>query len=59
MFEAKRVREQSSLGTARLLERPRRVEVLPPADRRAILKLVGGMLELCLSASARDRWLGA
>jgi hypothetical protein len=31
--------------TARLLKRLRRVEELPPADQRAVLKLVDAMLE--------------
>ena len=38
------VRETLS-PTARLLKRLRRVEELPPADQRAVLKLVDAMLE--------------
>ena len=39
------VRETLSPKTARLLKRLRRVEELPPADQRAVLKLVDAMLE--------------
>jgi hypothetical protein len=41
----KPVRETLSPKTARLLKRLRRVEELPPADQRAVLKLVDAMLE--------------
>lgn len=41
----KAVREQTSPKTARLLKRLRRIEELPPADQRAVLKLVDAMLE--------------
>ena len=37
--------EKTSPKTARLLKRLRRVEELPPADQRAVLKLVDAMLE--------------
>lgn len=40
----KAVREQTSPKTARLLKRLRRVEELPLADQRAVLKLVDAML---------------
>ena len=40
------VRETLSPKTARLLKRLRRVEELPPADQRAVLKLVDAMLEI-------------
>ncbi len=39
------LRETVSPKTARLLKRLRRVEELPPADQRAVLKLVDAMLE--------------
>jgi transcriptional regulator with XRE-family HTH domain len=39
------VRETLPPKTARLLKRLRRVEELPPADQRAVLKLVDAMLE--------------
>jgi hypothetical protein len=39
------VRETLSPKTAWLLKRLRRVEELPPADQRAVLKLVEAMLE--------------
>jgi transcriptional regulator with XRE-family HTH domain len=39
------VREQLSPRTARLLKRLRRIEELPPADQRAVLKLVDAMLD--------------
>ena len=41
----KPVRETLSPKTARLLKRLRRIEELPPADQRAVLKLVDAMLE--------------
>jgi len=41
----KAVKEQSSSKTARLIKRLRRIEDLPPADQRAVLKLVDAMLE--------------
>ena len=41
----KAVREPTSPKTARLLKRLRRIEELPPADQRAVLKLVDAMLE--------------
>lgn len=37
--------ETLSPKTARLLKRLRRIEELPPADQRAVLKLVDAMLE--------------
>lgn len=39
------VREQLSPRTARLLKRLQRIEELPPADQRAVLKLVDAMLD--------------
>jgi transcriptional regulator with XRE-family HTH domain len=39
------VRETTSPKTARLLKRLRRIEELPAADQRAVLKLVDAMLE--------------
>jgi len=39
------VREQLSPRTARLLKRLRRIEELPRADQRAVLKLVDAMLD--------------
>lgn len=41
----KPLRETLPPKTARLLKRLRRVEELPPADQRAVLKLVDAMLE--------------
>jgi hypothetical protein len=41
----KAVRETLAPKTARLLKRLRRVEELPPADQRAVLKLVDAMLD--------------
>jgi len=41
----KPVRETLPPKTARLLKRLRRVEELPPADQRAVLKLVDAMLD--------------
>ncbi|MGQ0641302.1 MAG: helix-turn-helix domain-containing protein [Gemmatimonadaceae bacterium] len=41
----KPVRETLTPKTARLLKRLRRVEDLPPADQRAVLKLVDAMLD--------------
>lgn len=37
--------ERTSPKTARLLKRLQRIEELPPADQRAVLKLVDAMLE--------------
>lgn len=37
--------ERTAPKTARLLKRLRRIEELPPADQRAVLKLVDAMLE--------------
>lgn len=37
--------EKTSPRTARLLKRLRRIEELPPADQRAVLKLVDAMLD--------------
>ena len=45
LLGVKPVRETLSPKTARLLKRLRRVEELPPADQRAVLKLVDAMLE--------------
>jgi hypothetical protein len=45
LLGVKPVREVLSPKTARLLKRLRRVEELPPADQRAVLKLVDAMLE--------------
>jgi hypothetical protein len=45
LLGVKPVRELLSPKTARLLKRLRRVEELPPADQRAVLKLVDAMLE--------------
>ena len=39
------VDDKTSPKTARLLKRLRRIEELPPADQRAVLKLVDAMLE--------------
>lgn len=39
------LRETTSPKTARLLKRLRRIEELPPADQRAVLKLVDAMLD--------------
>ncbi len=39
------VRERTPPKTARLLKRLRRIEELPPADQRAVLKLVDAMLD--------------
>ena len=39
------VRDTLSPKTARLLKRLRRIEELPPADQRAVLKLVDAMLD--------------
>ena len=39
------VRDTLSPKTARLLKRLRRLEELPPADQRAVLKLVDAMLD--------------
>lgn len=39
------MREKTSPKTARLLKRLRRIEELPPADQRAVLKLVDAMLD--------------
>lgn len=45
LLGVKTVKELASPKTARLLKRLRRVEDLPPADQRAVLKLVDAMLE--------------
>jgi hypothetical protein len=48
-------RETLPRKTARLLKRLRRVEELPPADQREVLKLVDAMLESApLYASATE-----
>jgi len=39
------VRERTPPKTARFLKRLRRIEELPPADQRAVLKLVDAMLD--------------
>jgi transcriptional regulator with XRE-family HTH domain len=39
------IADKTSPKTARLLKRLRRIEELPPADQRAVLKLVDAMLE--------------
>ena len=41
----KPVTQKTSPKTARLLKRLRRIEELPPADQRAVLKLVDAMLD--------------
>ena len=45
LLGVKPVRETLSPKTARLLKRLGRVEELPPADQRAVLKLVDAMLD--------------
>jgi transcriptional regulator with XRE-family HTH domain len=45
LLGVKPLSEKTSPKTARLLKRLRRVEELPPADQRAVLKLVDAMLE--------------
>lgn len=45
LLGVKPVRETLSPKTARLLKRLRRIEELPPADQRAVLKLVDAMLD--------------
>lgn len=45
LLGVKPLTEKTSPKTARLLKRLRRVEELPPADQRAVLKLVDAMLE--------------
>jgi transcriptional regulator with XRE-family HTH domain len=45
LLGVKTVKELASPKTARLLKRLRRVEDLPPADQRAVLKLVDAMLD--------------
>lgn len=62
LLGVKPVRETLSPKTARLLKRLRRVEELPAADQRAVLKLVDAMLETRRRAapptSARKRKAG-
>lgn len=41
----KLVSEKTSPKTARLLKRLRRIEKLPPADQRAVLKLVDALCD--------------
>lgn len=45
LLGVKPLSEKTSPKTARLLKRLRRIEELPPADQRAVLKLVDAMLE--------------
>jgi hypothetical protein len=45
LLGVKRVRETLPPKTARLLKRLRRIEELPPADQRAVLKVVDALLE--------------
>lgn len=45
LLGVKPVRETLSPKTARLLKRLRRIEELPPADQRAVLKLVDAMID--------------
>ncbi len=45
LLGVKPLTKKTSPKTARLLKRLRRVEELPPADQRAVLKLVDAMLE--------------
>lgn len=45
LLELKPVKEATSPRTARLLKRLRRVEELPPADRRAVLKMLDALVE--------------
>ena len=52
LLGVKPVREQLSPKTARLIKRLRRIEELPAADQRAVLKLVDAMLETRRRASA-------
>jgi predicted nucleic acid-binding protein len=51
----KPVRETLSPKTARLLKRLRPVEELPPADQRAVLKVVDAMLETRRRSTPRPR----
>jgi hypothetical protein len=39
------VEEETSPKTARLLKRLRKIEELPPADQRAVLKFLDALLE--------------
>ena len=45
LLGVKPIKDGTSPKTARLLKRLRRVEELPPADRRTVLKLVDALLE--------------
>ncbi|HEX9483407.1 MAG TPA: helix-turn-helix transcriptional regulator [Gemmatimonadaceae bacterium] len=45
LLGVKPVRDTLAPKTARLLKRLQRIEELPPADQRAVLKLVDAMLE--------------
>jgi transcriptional regulator with XRE-family HTH domain len=45
LLGTKPIPDQTRPKTARLLKRLRRVEELPPADQRAVLKILDGLLE--------------
>ena len=45
LLGVKALGDQRSAKTARLLKRLQRIEELPPADQRAVLKLVEAMLD--------------
>lgn len=55
LLGVKPLTEKTSPKTARLLKRLRRVEELPPADQRAVLKLVDAMLETRRRAAPASR----
>jgi transcriptional regulator with XRE-family HTH domain len=55
LLGVKPVRETLSPKTARLLKRLRRIEELPPADQRAVLKLVDAMIDTHRRATPPSR----
>lgn len=55
LLGVKPVRETLSPKTARLLKRLRRIEELPPADQRAVLKLVDAMIDTRRRATPPSR----
>jgi hypothetical protein len=48
-----RIKDGTSPRTARLLKRLRKVEELPPADQRAVLKIVEGLIHARHRTGAR------
>lgn len=55
LLGAKPVKDQTRPKTARLMKRLQRVEDLPPADQKAVLKFVDALIKTRTVASPRSR----